>query len=329
MADASGPSGGGYDYVQDSTNEPQNPREGQEWYQPDTDDVKTYDGGTWVDVKISDHGQLSGVSEADHHQPVTVNAPVVRTGQLLALAYSDGLTLDDSDQLALDLGDGLSISGGQLVAALGNGLGIDGSGRVYVAADYATASELTSHATNNSAHHSRYSDSEARSAVDGSNVSITGDAGTVDGSDATDLKTGTSTVSATDSQNISYSSGETKTVSEFALLSDPVDTFPMYFSADLSTSTPNPVGAALNYTVTIRLYVEYVDGGDSQIESLTFSGSVDESAKSGSKNLFVNDWEIDRDIDTVRVTAEYSSTNNSGGGAQSDYNLSTDMTYLS
>lgn len=36
-------------------------------------------------------------------------------------------------------------------------------------------------------HHSRYSDSEARTAVDGSNVSITGDADTVDGQHASDL----------------------------------------------------------------------------------------------------------------------------------------------
>jgi len=37
------------------------------------------------------------------------------------------------------------------------------------------------------AHHSRYSDSEARTAVDGANVSITGDADTVDGFEATEL----------------------------------------------------------------------------------------------------------------------------------------------
>jgi hypothetical protein len=39
-----------------------------------------------------------------------------------------------------------------------------------------------------SAHHSRYSDSEARTAVDGSNVSIAGDADTVDGQDYADIQ---------------------------------------------------------------------------------------------------------------------------------------------
>lgn len=49
-------------------------------------------------------------------------------------------------------------------------------------------SDLTDHAGNSSAHHSRYSDSEARTAVNGSNVDIAGDADTVDGLHASDLQ---------------------------------------------------------------------------------------------------------------------------------------------
>jgi len=100
MADASGPSGGGYDYVQDSTNIPTNPELGQEWYQPDTNDVKTYDGGTWVDVKISDHAQLSGVNPGSHHNPATVSDPLTNNGgQELGLALGSGLDIDNSGQV--------------------------------------------------------------------------------------------------------------------------------------------------------------------------------------------------------------------------------------
>ncbi|MDS0280635.1 hypothetical protein [Haloarcula onubensis] len=147
MADASGPSGGGYDFVRDSTSPPPNPTEGDEWYQPDENDAKTYNEGSgeWEDMKISDHTQLTNVDPASHHDPVTVNAPITRNAQLLALAYSDGLTLDGSDQLAVDLGSGLAI---------------DGNGRVYIPADYVTASELSNHASDGDAHHSKPSQTQ-------------------------------------------------------------------------------------------------------------------------------------------------------------------------
>jgi len=151
MADASGPSGGGYDYVRDSTSPPSNPEEGDEWYQPDENDAKTYNetSGQWEDMRISDHTQLANVDPASHHNPVTVSGP---------------LTEDDSQGLGLSLGDGLTISGGQLIAAAGNGLGIDGSGQVYVSADYALLSELSDHESDASIHHSRPTNTDGTSA---------------------------------------------------------------------------------------------------------------------------------------------------------------------
>jgi len=101
MADASGPSGGGYDYVQDSTNAPTNPKLGEEWYQPDTDDVKTYDGGTWVDVKISDHSQLSGVAAGDHFSP---GGGLSFSSGALELLLSGYLELDGNGDLAISAG---------------------------------------------------------------------------------------------------------------------------------------------------------------------------------------------------------------------------------
>lgn len=47
----------------------------------------------------------------------------------------------------------------------------------------ASSTDLSNHAGDANAHHTRYSDAEARTAVDGSSVSITGDAGSVDGYD--------------------------------------------------------------------------------------------------------------------------------------------------
>jgi len=135
MADASGPSGGGYDYVQDSTGSPTNPKNGEEWYQPDTEDAKTYDGGEWVDMKISDHDQLSSVDPADHHAPVTVGAPITRSRQVLALAYANALTLDGSDQLAVD----------ESAIALSNLSGYP-IGTSDLGFDTATQSELDGHA---------------------------------------------------------------------------------------------------------------------------------------------------------------------------------------
>jgi len=129
MANASGPSGGGYDYVQDSTTPPTNPKLGEEWYQPDTDDVRAYDGGEWVDVKISDHGQLSGVDPADHFSP----------------------------------GGGLSFSAGALELLLSGYLELNGNGDLAISAgsvgqdrlafSTATQSELSTHTGNAEAHH--------------------------------------------------------------------------------------------------------------------------------------------------------------------------------
>jgi hypothetical protein len=85
------------------------------------------------------------------------------------------------------------------VADLGNGLGIDSNGQMYVPAsaveqsmlafDTATQGELDNHASNAGAHHSRYSDSEARQATDGQI-----DAETVDGQHASELGSDLQTV---------------------------------------------------------------------------------------------------------------------------------------
>jgi|GEM_PF-5034634 len=144
MVEVSGPGGGGYDYVQDSTNEPTNPKEGEEWYQPDTNDVKTYDSGVWVDVKISNHDQLGNVSPGDHFSPGS--ALTFDTGTLMLL-LSGSLEIDGNGDLAvavdgpltegasgvgLSHGDGLNVNAGTLQAVTGNGLAFDQNGKIEI-----------------------------------------------------------------------------------------------------------------------------------------------------------------------------------------------------
>lgn|GEM_PF-3039967 len=55
----------GYDYVQ--TAQPADPKEGQTWYDLDADSARVFDGAAWVEMTVTDHGQLSGVVSDAHH----------------------------------------------------------------------------------------------------------------------------------------------------------------------------------------------------------------------------------------------------------------------
>lgn len=67
-----GGGGGGYNYVQDAT--PSGAVEGEEWYDTGANAAYVYDGASWIEQTVSDHGQLSGVSAADHHAKPTGTA---------------------------------------------------------------------------------------------------------------------------------------------------------------------------------------------------------------------------------------------------------------
>ncbi|GAB7012039.1 hypothetical protein [Halolamina salina] len=64
-----GSGGGGFDYVQDP--QPQDPQEGEEWYDTGSDSAFVYDGSAWVEQTITDHSKLSGISSSDHHSRYT------------------------------------------------------------------------------------------------------------------------------------------------------------------------------------------------------------------------------------------------------------------
>lgn len=59
----------GYDYVQ--TSQPSTPSEGETWYDVDADAAYVYDGASWTDMTVTDHGQLSGVTSSAHHSKPT------------------------------------------------------------------------------------------------------------------------------------------------------------------------------------------------------------------------------------------------------------------
>jgi len=105
--------------------------------------VKVYDGAddAWEATGFTSHADLTDVTRSAHHPPVDVSGP---------------LTQPSDQSLGLSIGDGLLDSNGTLVADLGNGLGIDSNGQVYVPAsavsqsmlafDTATQGELDTHA---------------------------------------------------------------------------------------------------------------------------------------------------------------------------------------
>lgn len=60
---------GGFDYVQDPS--PQEPQEGEEWFDTGSDRAFVFNGSAWVEMTIADHGQLAGVGASDHHSRYT------------------------------------------------------------------------------------------------------------------------------------------------------------------------------------------------------------------------------------------------------------------
>jgi len=140
-----------FDYI--GPDLPNNPQNGEMWFDTDgasdgTGEVKVYDGSndSWEATGFTSHADLTDVTRSAHHPPVDVSGP---------------LTQPSDQSLGLSIGDGLTDSNGTLVAALGNGLGVDSNGQVYIPAstvsqsmlgfDTATQADLNNHAdaTNN------------------------------------------------------------------------------------------------------------------------------------------------------------------------------------
>ncbi len=84
-----------YTYVQDAA--PAGAEEGETWYDLDGNAAYVYDGANWIDLSVTDHGQLSGIGASDHH---------TRYGDDEARQAVDGSSLS-----SLDI-NGVPITGG-------------------------------------------------------------------------------------------------------------------------------------------------------------------------------------------------------------------------
>jgi hypothetical protein len=126
----------GYDYVQGA--QPDSPDVGEMWLDTSVMPAEAYiysQNGNWVQETVTDHAELANVDAGQHFNPGNV------------LTFNSGV-------LDLVFGNGLTNSGGSLAVVEGD---ISHDNIAGVSSDD---------------HHSRYTDSEARSAVDGSNVSV-------------------------------------------------------------------------------------------------------------------------------------------------------------
>ena len=121
-----GGSSRGYDYVQPG--EPSDPDEGEEWYDTDANQAYVFDGAAWVELTVTDHGQLSGVSASDHHAKPT---------------GGDGVGfVADANEFVADLGNGLGIDANGQIAVLSGAIGTDEFGDTVDLPVYATEGDL-------------------------------------------------------------------------------------------------------------------------------------------------------------------------------------------
>jgi len=161
---SAGGGGGGYQYIQ--PDEPANPETGEKWLDTSVGESFVYDGSAWQSTTVTDHGELANVSAGDHFDAgdaLAFNAGV------LNLVYGDPLAVS-GDTLGLDAAAPFTLSSGSLALALGNALAVDGSDNLAVQEGDISHDNLAGVSADD--HHTRYSDSEARSAVDGSGVSV-------------------------------------------------------------------------------------------------------------------------------------------------------------
>lgn len=193
-----GSGGGGYDYVQ--PDQPTDPELGETWFDTDAPDggsAFVFTDSGFVELSITQHADLQGVSEGQHRSNTrveTLSGNVVedhRTGETHTTAQPPqshalgGGIHDTATRAELNA----LVSDATLESEAGAQARVDDHAAVAAAhhavfepADYNPEADT----------HSRYTDNEARTAVDGSNVSVgfadsAGDADTVDGQEAADL----------------------------------------------------------------------------------------------------------------------------------------------
>jgi len=139
-----------FDYI--GPDLPNNPQNGEMWFDTDgasdgSGEVKVYDGAddAWQATGFTSHADLTDVTRSAHHPPVEVSGPLTQpSDQSLGLSIGSGLGVDSNDQIHVP---GSAVSASML------------------AFDPATQNEFDTHAGDTNAHHSRYTDQEARDAA--------------------------------------------------------------------------------------------------------------------------------------------------------------------
>ncbi|WP_125920005.1 hypothetical protein [Haloparvum sedimenti] len=102
--------GGGdaYTYVQDA--QPASPEEGESWYDTSENAAYVYDGASWIEQTVVDHGELSGVGSGDHHaKPIGTGNQARRQSTFRVSIYAN--SGNSSTQHVPVVCDGCTISG--------------------------------------------------------------------------------------------------------------------------------------------------------------------------------------------------------------------------
>lgn len=139
-----------FDYVGPSA--PQGAEEAETWYDTDDDQAYVYTSSSgWTQTNVVSHDALTGVTDSQHHNPVTKGT-------------SQPFTIDAGQVINFSWGNGLVVNNGSLQAYLSGDLDFDADGKIRIPAgsvtesmlafSTATQSELNSHANSTSNPHS-------------------------------------------------------------------------------------------------------------------------------------------------------------------------------
>lgn len=89
-----GSSGTSYDYIQDTDPTADNDVEvGETWFDTTNNEPKIYDGSTWNSLSVTDHSQLSGITEGDHRTAEQVRQRI-EDGDLARVEGANGHRID-------------------------------------------------------------------------------------------------------------------------------------------------------------------------------------------------------------------------------------------
>jgi len=180
--------------------------------------------------------------------------------------------------------------------------------------------------------HTRYGDGEARSAVDGSNVSVgyADDAGELGGRAASKYLTGGSVTSNSKTGSLTVYDRDSSETKSYKII-DVGATFPVFVDiyAEVYHDSNDDFDRA---STTVNVIANYADGSSTQIFSVSASrgGNSGTSSNSGATHLANGDFSIEpKQIDTIEVSVKFELDNgNSSNTINSDHEATVDLGYM-